>query len=160
MLAYSRPGTILTFGMTMYFSSQFSFHFHCSLRLGSYQRLWTTRTIYKNLLRMCWHINTLTCNLKSVLLSLLTSNSVGIVIPFSLCFQQLFKLKWVKSWSRSVVSDSLRPHGHQAPPSVGFSRQEYWSGLPFPSPWNLPDPGIEPVSLASSASAGGFLTTL
>ena len=33
---------------------------------------------------------------------------------------------------------------HQAPPSMGFSRQEYWSGLPFPSPGNLPDPGIEP----------------
>ena len=40
--------------------------------------------------------------------------------------------KW--KWSRSVVSDSLQPHGHQAPPSIGFSRQEYWSGLPFPSP--------------------------
>ena len=35
---------------------------------------------------------------------------------------------------------------HQAPPSMGFSRQEYWSGLPFPSPGNLPDPGIEPRS--------------
>ena len=33
---------------------------------------------------------------------------------------------------------------HQAPPSMGFSRQEYWSGLPFPSPGDLPDPGIEP----------------
>ena len=32
----------------------------------------------------------------------------------------------------------------QAPPSVGFSRQEYWKGLPFPTPVNLPDPGIEP----------------
>ena len=32
----------------------------------------------------------------------------------------------------------------QAPPSVGFSRQEYWNGLPFPTPVNLPDPGIEP----------------
>ena len=36
---------------------------------------------------------------------------------------------------------------HQAPPSVGFSRQEYWSGLPFPSPGDLLDPGIEPRSL-------------
>ena len=35
---------------------------------------------------------------------------------------------------------------HQAPLSVGFSRQEYWSGLPFPSPGDLPDPGIEPRS--------------
>ena len=36
----------------------------------------------------------------------------------------------------------------QAPPSVGFSRQEYWSGLPGPPPEDLPDPGIEPASLA------------
>ena len=35
---------------------------------------------------------------------------------------------------------------YQAPPSMGFSRQEYWSGLPFPSPGDLPDPGIEPGS--------------
>ena len=35
---------------------------------------------------------------------------------------------------------------YQAPPSMGFSRQEYWSGLPFPSPGDLPDPGIEPRS--------------
>ena len=35
---------------------------------------------------------------------------------------------------------------HQAPPSMGFSRQEYWSGLPFPSPGDLPNPGIEPRS--------------
>ena len=42
---------------------------------------------------------------------------------------------------------------HQAPPSMGFSRQEYWSGLPFPSPGDLPDPGIEPGSPASKADA-------
>ena len=36
---------------------------------------------------------------------------------------------------------------HQAPLSMGFSRQEYWSGLPFPSPGNLPNPGTEPRSL-------------
>ena len=47
----------------------------------------------------------------------------------------------------------------QAPLSMGFSRQEYWSGLPFPPPEDLPDPGIEPVSLASPALAGRFLTT-
>ena len=35
---------------------------------------------------------------------------------------------------------------YQAPPSMGFSRQEYWSGVPFPSPGELPDPGIEPGS--------------
>ena len=42
---------------------------------------------------------------------------------------------------------------HQAPPSMGFSRQEYWSGLPFPSPGNLPDPGIEPRSPTLQADA-------
>ena len=42
----------------------------------------------------------------------------------------------------------------QAPLSMGFSRQEYWSGLPFPPPGDLPDPGMEPKSLVSSALAG------
>ena len=47
---------------------------------------------------------------------------------------------------------------HQSPLSMGFSRQEYWSGLPCPSPGDLPDPGMEPLSLMSPALAGGFLT--
>ena len=42
---------------------------------------------------------------------------------------------------------------YQAPPSMGFFRQEYWSGLPFPSPGDLPDPGIEPGSPALQADA-------
>ena len=42
---------------------------------------------------------------------------------------------------------------HQAPLSMGFSRQEYWSGLPFPSPGGLPNPGIEPRSPALQADA-------
>ena len=45
----------------------------------------------------------------------------------------------------------------QSPLSMRF--QEYWSGLPFPPPWDLPNPGIEPVSPASPALAGGFFTT-
>ena len=49
--------------------------------------------------------------------------------------------------------------GCQAPLSMGFSRQEYWSGFPCPSPENSPDPGIEPVSHISPALAGGFFTT-
>ena len=40
---------------------------------------------------------------------------------------------------------------YHAPPSMGFSKQEYWSGLPFPSPEDLPKPGIEPGSLAAPA---------
>ena len=52
----------------------------------------------------------------------------------------------------------LRHHEQQVPPlSTGFHRQEYWSGLPFPSPVDLPRPGTE---LKSSALAGGFFTTV
>ena len=47
---------------------------------------------------------------------------------------------------------------YQAPLSMGFLKQEYWSGLPFPSPGDLPDPGIEPTFPAASALAGGFFT--
>ena len=43
--------------------------------------------------------------------------------------------------------------GHQAPASMGFPRQEYWSELPFPSPGELPDPGIEPGSPTLQADA-------
>ena len=42
---------------------------------------------------------------------------------------------------------------HQAPLSMGYSRQEYWSGLPFPSPGDLPNPGIEPKSPALQADS-------
>ena len=48
---------------------------------------------------------------------------------------------------------------HQAPLSMGFSRQEYWSGLPCPPPGDLPDPGAEPTSLTSPALVGRFFTT-
>ena len=47
----------------------------------------------------------------------------------------------------------------QAPLSMGFSRQESWSGSPCPPPGHLPDPGIEPTSLISPVLAGGFFTT-
>ena len=49
--------------------------------------------------------------------------------------------------------------GPQASLSMGFPRQEYWSGLSFPVPGDLPDPGIEPMSPASPALAGGLFTT-
>ena len=53
-----------------------------------------------------------------------------------------------ESVSCSVVSNSATPWtvAHQAPLSMEFSRQEYWSGLPCPSPGDLPDPGIKPGS--------------
>ena len=47
----------------------------------------------------------------------------------------------------------------QAPLSIEFSKQEYWSGLPYPPPGDLPAPGVEPVSLMFLALAGGFFTT-
>ena len=48
---------------------------------------------------------------------------------------------------------------HKAPLSVGFSRHQYWSGLPCPPPGDLSNPGTEPASLMSPALAGGFFTT-
>ena len=59
--------------------------------------------------------------------------------------------------SVAAVVSTLRPA--KAPLSVGFSGQQYWSGLPCPPSGDLPDPGIEPVSLMSPALAGGFSTT-
>ena len=58
-------------------------------------------------------------------------------------------------WSLSCVQLSATPWtvAHQAPLSLGFSRQEYWSVLPFPSPGYLPDPGIKPGSPALQADS-------
>ena len=59
----------------------------------------------------------------------------------------------VKSLSRVRLLATPWTIANQAPPSMGFSRQDYWSGLPFPSPRDLPDPGIEPRSPALQADA-------
>ena len=61
----------------------------------------------------------------------------------------------------SVVSDSVTPWtvACQAPLSVGFSRQDYWSGLPCRPAGDLPDSGIKPTSLMPLELAGGFFTT-
>ena len=62
-------------------------------------------------------------------------------------------------FSCSIISDSFETPwtiAHQIPLSIRFSRQEYWSGLPFPSPGDHPGPGIKPVSLSL---AGRFFTT-
>ena len=58
-----------------------------------------------------------------------------------------------------TLCDPVDCIAHQAALSMGFSRQEYWSGLPFPSPGDLPHPGIEPESLGSPALADRFFTT-
>ena len=57
----------------------------------------------------------------------------------------------VKSLSRVGLFVTLWTVAYQAPPSMGFSRQECWSGLPFASPGDLPDPGIKPGSPALQA---------
>ena len=61
----------------------------------------------------------------------------------------------------SVMSNSFMTPwtvAYQVPLSMGFSKQEYWSGLPFPPPGDLPDPGTEPRSLTSRALAVRFFT--
>ena len=62
--------------------------------------------------------------------------------------------------SRVRLFATLRTVVSQTPLSTGFSRQEYWSGLPFPPPGDLPEPGIEPVSPVAPALVGGFFTTV
>ena len=59
----------------------------------------------------------------------------------------------VKSLSHVQLFVTPWSIAHKAPLSMEFSRQEYWSGLPFPSPGDLPDPGIEPGSLALQSDA-------
>ena len=67
------------------------------------------------------------------------SNPSTWYICFSLSCVRLFATPWTVAY--------------QAPPSMGFSRQEYWNGLPFPSPGDLPNPGIEPGSPALQADS-------
>ena len=65
----------------------------------------------------------------------------------------------LSSFSPVRLFATLWTVARQDPLSMRFSKQEYWGGLPFPSPGDLPDPWIEPESLVSPALAGGFITT-
>ena len=71
-------------------------------------------------------------------------------MPGEECVLSRFCRVWLSATPWTVAS--------QAPLSMGLSRQEYWSRLPFPPPGNLPYPEMEPVSLTSPALAGGFFT--
>ena len=62
-------------------------------------------------------------------------------------------------FSHVLLFVTLWTVAHQAPLSMGSSRQEYWSGLPCPPPGDIPNLGIEPMSLMSPALAGRFFTT-
>ena len=82
--------------------------------------------------------------------------------------QGLLKTQLYHNWYQCMCAQLLSHVGlfgitwtaaHKAPLSMGFSRQEHWSGLPFPPPGDLPDPGTEPKSLVSPALAGGLFTT-
>ena len=73
-------------------------------------------------------------------------------------------IKWtcvrvLSHFSHVRLSATLWTKACQAPLSMRFFRHEYWSGLPFPTPGDFPDPGIKLASLMSPAQAGGFLTT-
>ena len=81
------------------------------------------------------------------------------------CWQILYHLSYREElacpsrFSCVRLFEILWTRACQAPLSTGFSRQEYWSGLPCPFPGDLPNPGMEPWSLLSPALAGGFFTT-
>ena len=84
------------------------------------------------------------------------SSSLEIILPFSNCRFLWYKYSYMQYYLSlcdpmdcGLLSSSLR----------GFSRKEYWSGWPFPSPGDLPHPGAEPTSLTSLPLAGGLFTT-
>ena len=83
-----------------------------------------------------------------------TSTQLPSTLLLNRCERWRVNQAFVFVLSGSVESDSLWSHGLYSPP-VGFSRQEFWTGLPFPSRGDLPDPGIEPKSPEAPALAGG-----
>ena len=89
----------------------------------------------------CFLFVCFTKELSVVLLSLIHPSRVTGLPVLSKIF-----IKWVKSLSRVRLFATPWTVAYQAPPSMGFSRQECWSGLPLPSPGDLPNPGIEPGS--------------
>ena len=90
-------------------------------------------------LSSCYLANPL---LPQTVLEMLVSNKVKSEVA---CRVRLFATPWTVTY--------------QAPLSTEFSRQEYWSGLPFPPPGDLPDPGIKPTSLVSPALVGRYFTS-
>ena len=93
--------------------------------------------------------------------ALLLFKNYEIILVKSVCFLPFFKsLRQCLACVLSRVQCFATPWtvAHQAPLSMGSSRQEYWSGFPCPSPGDRPHPGAEPMSLASPALAGGLFT--
>ena len=96
------------------------------------------------------------CNLYTFIIPIteISPKSSLFRIPFNcdtVCVLSHFSSVWLFATLWTVAG--------QAPQSIRFSRQEYWSGLPCSPPWDLPDPGMEPVSLISPALTNRFFTT-
>ena len=92
---------------------------------------------------------------------------VGITATFALpqnsIFPSLFLSLSLNTVLCLVMSNSFAtpwPEAHQAPLPMEVSRQEYWSGVPFPTAGDLPNPRVKPTSLVSPALAGEFFTTM
>ena len=76
---------------------------------------------------------------------------LGLSFSLPMCYSEHMGVCTLSHLSPVWLSVTPWTSDHHAPLSTGFSRQEHWSGLPFPPPGNLPDPGIKPASLASPA---------
>ena len=80
----------------------------------------------------------------------------GVIFEYNL---HMCLCAYAQSLSRVRLFATPWTVAHQASVFMSFLRQEYWSGLPFPPPGHLPDPGIEPASLVSLVLTGGYFTT-
>ena len=90
--------------------------------------------------------------LGSFILELSYECKISVLFKLFLCLMsQLLSHVWLFVTPWTIV--------HQSPLPIEFSRQECWSGVPFPTPGDLPEPGIKPMSLVSPALAGRFFTT-
>ena len=83
------------------------------------------------------HMHSLSCTLALTLAH---------TFSFMLAYTSLFPYVIVVLVAKLCLNVTPWTVAHQSPLSMGFSRQEYWSGLPFPSPGDLPNPGIKPMS--------------
>ena len=121
------------------------FFFHCKIiHLKKIQRQCFLATLH-GFLSAC-----------KVLCWVLVVNLRNLIFPFILYFVvcMLSRFRCVQLFA------ALWTVAHQVPLPMGFSRQEYWSGLPCPPPVGLPKPGIEPASFMSPVLADGFFTTI
>ena len=96
------------------------------------------------------HTHTHICS-ASIIIAKHSKVFVPVYAPITDCVVVVLSRVWLFATPWTVA--------HPAPLSMGFCSPEYWSGLPFPSPGHLPNPGIKPASSASPALAGGFFTT-